>query len=703
MQTGYVRTLELSLAWSFTNIPGVEEGLKHALQDTNVQATISGKDVEGSNKLHKKWRRSVICKRIDRLLSGAGPTDSHAEDSNASSEDEEEDSHIQQSTVGETTLLTPVSQPMGRINPNYSNERSLLDLCKATNSVSTTGPINLQQLKLPDNLWRLLDIFFAFTHSWFPTVEKHDILRISYSYPQDGLTITSGTPRVGDHALLWSILALASIQDTSVLQLSQAPRPDATVYSSRDLCTIAANLLSSDPDPISLGHAQAIIVRALMEINSSSFEKAWMSLAQAIRIVLLVDSSLLSGSAHINTDPKVGKLPSVLYGCFILDTLLSSKLNKIPMLTCGHMKSLGPLAADSLEEWHPWDGCIGLGPYSKVMPTRIPSYSLSIFNQLYLLTKYVNEYCLEPKAPGKNESILSQVQSLWEKLPTACMLDWRSDAEPTPQKLALHVALRCIPALFGQAQEQEKAAREIATLLDRFTNLFAIITIPPFLLLLLLMVTQQESGEKLPQGARDTIEKTISAILSAWTTHDMRQEPQNYTTPTAPKGQTSPVTLSTSTTDQPCAAHTASIDTTTDATAWIPIPFASPSSTTITQKLPAQTLTNPDPIIPKPPPPLSVTEKVDIPNPNTLQGYTPLGSLSLDIDALFDDLDGPERSSTQPQFMQNLGFAPGADLTDILAGDYGQFDPLLATYMSGDGNMFGLQAGGDSGEIFDPG
>src|SRR5215469_10353725 len=194
MQTGYVRTLELSLAWSFTNIPGVEEGLKHALQDANVQATISGKDVEGSNKLHKKWRRSVICKRIDRLLSGVGPTDSHAEDSNASSEDEEEDSHIQQSAVGETTLLTPVSQPMGRINPNHSNERSLLDLCKATNSVSTTGPINLQQLKLPDNLWRLLDIFFAFTHSWFPTVEKHDILRISYSYPQDGLTITSGTP-----------------------------------------------------------------------------------------------------------------------------------------------------------------------------------------------------------------------------------------------------------------------------------------------------------------------------------------------------------------------------------------------------------------------------------------------------------------------------------------------------------------------------
>jgi hypothetical protein len=367
------------------------------------------------------------------------------------------------------------------------------------------------------------------------------------------------------------------------------------------------------------------------------------------------------------------------------------------------MTSLGPLTVDVLEEWHPWEVCAGLGPYSNLVPTRAPSYSLSIFNQLYLLTGYVNEYCLEPKAPGKKESILSQVRSLWEKLPTACMLDWRSDAETTPQKLALHVALRCIPALFGQAYDQGKATGEIATLLDRFTKLFAITTIPPFLLVLLLMVNQQAGGDKLPQGARDTIEKTTSVIVSTWKPYVMIQEPESYTTPAAPKCQTSPVTLSTTIADQPCATHIASIDTTADSTAWIPIPFTSPSNTTVTQKLPAQNLTDPDRTIPKPPPPLPGTENVDIPNPNTLQGYTPIGSLSLDIDALFDDLDGPERSSTQPQFMQNLGFAPGADLTDILVGDYGQFDPLLATYMSGNENMFGLQAGGDSGEIFDPG
>lgn len=55
-----------------------------------------------------------------------------------------------------------------------------------------------------------------------------------------------------------------------------------------------------------------------------------------------------------------------------------------------------------------------------------------------------------------------------------------------------------------------------------------------------------------------------------------------------------------------------------------------------------------------------------------------------DIDALFDELaslDGGDSSGAAPQqFMQNLGFAPDADLTDLLASDYGQFDPF-SVYM----------------------
>jgi hypothetical protein len=47
---------------------------------------------------------------------------------------------------------------------------------------------------------------------------------------------------------------------------------------------------------------------------------------------------------------------------------------------------------------------------------------------------------------------------------------------------------------------------------------------------------------------------------------------------------------------------------------------------------------------------------------------------SMDLDALFDHftaIDGTDQSALNPQFMQNLGFAPNANLADLMASDYG--------------------------------
>jgi hypothetical protein len=46
----------------------------------------------------------------------------------------------------------------------------------------------------------------------------------------------------------------------------------------------------------------------------------------------------------------------------------------------------------------------------------------------------------------------------------------------------------------------------------------------------------------------------------------------------------------------------------------------------------------------------------------------------LDYDALLDDLasiDCVDSVDMDPQFMANLGFAPGCDLTEILSHDFG--------------------------------
>jgi hypothetical protein len=64
---------------------------------------------------------------------------------------------------------------------------------------------------------------------------------------------------------------------------------------------------------------------------------------------------------------------------------------------------------------------------------------------------------------------------------------------------------------------------------------------------------------------------------------------------------------------------------------------------------------------------------------------------SRDIESFFDELaslDGAEGLETHPQFMQNLGFAPDANIADLFASDLSQqYNPLLSPYIQqGNGN-----------------
>jgi hypothetical protein len=68
---------------------------------------------------------------------------------------------------------------------------------------------------LPSSLWQLIDVYYAYTHCWLPIVEKQNLLKVAYSYPDDGLGINLKEAGSGNHAELWSVLALASFQAMS--------------------------------------------------------------------------------------------------------------------------------------------------------------------------------------------------------------------------------------------------------------------------------------------------------------------------------------------------------------------------------------------------------------------------------------------------------------------------------------------------------
>lgn len=73
VQTGYLRTIELSLAWLlYEQAPESEDALYRLL--TNEGGVLQKKG-KAADRLHKKWTKSRVNKEIGRLLSGTPSRD----------------------------------------------------------------------------------------------------------------------------------------------------------------------------------------------------------------------------------------------------------------------------------------------------------------------------------------------------------------------------------------------------------------------------------------------------------------------------------------------------------------------------------------------------------------------------------------------------------------------------------------------------
>ncbi|KAI9703428.1 MAG: hypothetical protein M1820_005900 [Bogoriella megaspora] len=73
VQAGYVRSLELTLAWLLKNKSGVDEALEHLLRQRNGngRALVTGQNTAESDSLYEQWRQSPVAKVLEMLLSGS--------------------------------------------------------------------------------------------------------------------------------------------------------------------------------------------------------------------------------------------------------------------------------------------------------------------------------------------------------------------------------------------------------------------------------------------------------------------------------------------------------------------------------------------------------------------------------------------------------------------------------------------------------
>ncbi|KAL1889571.1 hypothetical protein Sste5346_008820 [Sporothrix stenoceras] len=442
VQTGYIRTLELTLSSLLDEVPGCADALdglfgRHggdaAQRLFNPEASAASgtstqqqqKDLERHNRLHRRWHKSRARREINRLLSTDGFSAGVTRPlSDRAGSDDDSDGEAAPAAASATLARPPGVTSAVTWSPSENTIPSpLSNTGTGHDNASMTG-----RLPLPPNHWRLLDVYFSYTHCWFPILERQDVLKAVYQYErelgeQQATSAPAQAPPAASAATaeLWSVLALASFQDAasrSQQQHQQHPDSNTPSTQTRDwpawsphrVYDVARQMIPLDDGPFEIQHARALLLLALVNVGRRRYTAARVLIALSRQIVQ--DADCLSGVNDYARGPMSMRrriVDAVTSGCCILEAFLSiirsSLGQQVPpqhhhatyrshqspgsFLSSHTPHNCPAVPEDGLDEWQPWVPCLGFGVEDAAASERSPAYSLTTFNQLHALFTFM--------------------------------------------------------------------------------------------------------------------------------------------------------------------------------------------------------------------------------------------------------------------------------------------------------------------------
>lgn len=358
---------------------------------------------------------------------------------------------------------------------------------------SAATPVSSNDIpELPSETWHLLDVYFSYTHTWLPIIEKHDLLRTSYQYSQSQASV----PGSGEHAALWAAIAYGKFQHRAINNIPRAQGPvrDA-VWTAERMYAHARVLIPNEEGALELGHVQALLILSVANIGMGHLGRAWSLVGQAVRaaIDLELDKELYPNQASKSKSRAV----HVYLGCFVLDTMIAARLSRRPHIRANEIDHVGPIDEDGLEEWDPWTDCLSVRRGNSGS-SRIPSSILSTFNRLIQVLRILNEaicsfgnsnYLQLSKTLQEKLHLWSQSQSSPLYLDSSAMNSDRY-LSLLPHHHHLHTAYFTTLAksqLLANGCGREsvdlepcaKSARHITELIKQHSHTFGLLIVPP--------------------------------------------------------------------------------------------------------------------------------------------------------------------------------------------------------------------------------
>src|SRR5579859_6954169 len=169
-------------------------------------------------------------------------------------------------------------------------EMGLLE--RTRNGNGTPVPSENDRPTIPSNSNQLLDIYFTYTHAWFPILDKFSLIR-----------------NVSDNPLVFSILALSVLQNRERLAAERYYKH--------------AQSRLFQPGECTLEYVQTLLILALFNIAQGQFNSAWLLVGHAGRVG--VDLAFFSPTASRYRR-------RTWMGCVVLETFLAFALKRTPQL-----------------------------------------------------------------------------------------------------------------------------------------------------------------------------------------------------------------------------------------------------------------------------------------------------------------------------------------------------------------------------------
>ncbi|OAA44706.1 Zn(2)-C6 fungal-type DNA-binding domain protein [Beauveria brongniartii RCEF 3172] len=362
IKTGYLRAVELSLAWILARAPEAEEALHRLYIENDGTAADQNFISKGktSDRLYKKWTNSIIYNDIGKILSEerSAKVDTPTDDSTSALSPEGTDQDLGSVAGGTVSILS------------FNNPGTRAPLGPSQAQTSTTPAVRYP--KLPSSWRHLADVYFTYTHCWLPVIQQEEVYFAAMLYTPNGLQITSERDphAMACHAQLWAVLAIGSFQNETAGRLPQ----DGSM-SAQQVYGFAKSLIPNDDANHERPMVCTMLLHALILMGKGNGMAAWLIIGRAARLILLTEHDFGEGGG---VERRLLAKSPALAACCVLDTLLSICLGKPTQLAL-HVDTRDQSALFSLypETAGPWRPLPGFGSASKAQPaTNYPSLTL---------------------------------------------------------------------------------------------------------------------------------------------------------------------------------------------------------------------------------------------------------------------------------------------------------------------------------------